>query len=159
MSYVPGDKSDHPELHFEAGMRDFARLDKVRFVNITGSIQYGVIYSVVYFIVGIALHVIFPPLIKGTPLFELFLWIILQCIVLVIVSFYVDKFVEAIPGMFSLFPHYFNIDKLLAQGWIPYGLSEYKGNMATNIVLIGTQKTLLDKVAYFTNEIAKIYFE
>lgn len=158
MSYVPGDKSEHPGRHFEAGMKDFARLDKVRFINITGSIQYGILYSIVYFIVGITLHVIFPPLIKGIPLFELFLWILLQCVVLVIVSFYVDKFVEAIPGVFSFFPQYFNIDKLLAQGWIPYGVSEYKGNMATNIVLIGTQTMLLNKVAYFTNEIAKLYF-
>ena len=158
MSYVPGDKSEDPKVHFEAGIKDFARLDKVRFINITGSIQYGILYSIAYFIVGIALHIIFPPLIKGQPLFNIFLWIVLQCVVLVIVSFYVDKFIEAIPGFLSFFPHYFDFNKLLAKGFIPYGVSEYKGNMASNIVLIGTQINLLNKVSYFTQEVANRFF-
>ncbi len=159
MSYVPGDKSVNPKIHFEAGMKDFARFDKVRLINIIGSIQYGTLYSIVYFIVGITLHIIFPPLVKGQPLLNLFFWIILQCLVLVIVSFYVDKFIEAIPGFASFFPSFFDFNELLVKGFIPYGVSEYKGNMASNIVLIGTQVNLLDKVAYLTQEVAKRYFE
>jgi hypothetical protein len=159
MSYVPGDKSVDPKIHFEAGMKDFTRLDRVRFINIGGSIQYGILYSIVYFIVGITLHIIFPPLIKGQPLLNLFFWIILQCLVLVIVSFYVDKFIEAIPGFASFFPSFFDFNELLTKGFIPYGVSEYKGNMASNIVLIGTQVNLLNKVAYLTQEVAKRYFE
>jgi hypothetical protein len=156
MSYVPGNKSENPTIHFEAGMKDFARLDKVRLINIGGSIQYGILYSVVYFVVGIALHILFPPLVKNQPLFNIFLWIIIQCLVLVIVSFYVDKFIEAIPGFASFFPKFFDFNELLVQGFIPYGVSEYKGNMASNIVLIGTQVNLLNKVAYLTQEVAKI---
>jgi hypothetical protein len=159
MSYVPGDKSVDPKIHFEAGMKDFARFDKVRLINIIGSIQYGTLYSIVYFIVGITLHIIFPPLIKGQSLLSLFFWIILQCLVLVIVSFYVDKFIEAIPGFASFFPSFFDFNELLVKGFIPYGVSEYKGNMASNIVLIGTQVNLLNKVAYLTQEVAKRYFE
>jgi hypothetical protein len=157
MSYEPGDKSENPKLHFEAGMKDFARLDKVRLVNIMGSIQYGILYSVAYFIVGVALHYAFPPLVKGIPLLNLFGWIVFQCLVLVIASFYVDKFIKAIPGIASFFPKFFDFPKLLAKGFIPYGVSEYKGNMASNIVLIGTQVNLLDKVAYLTQEVAKRY--
>jgi hypothetical protein len=157
MSYVPGDKSEDPKVHFEAGMKDVFRLDKVRFINISGSIQYGILYSIAYFIVGVALHVIFPPLVKGIPLLNLFGWILLQCLVLVIVSFYVDKFIEAIPGFASFFPNFFDFPKLLAKGFIPYGVSEYKGNMASNIVLIGTQVNLLNKVAYLTQEVASRY--
>lgn len=159
MSYVPGDKSVDPKIHFEAGMKDFARFDKVRLINIIGSIQYGTLYSIVYFIVGISLHIIFPPLIKGQPLLNLFFWILLQCLVLVIVSFYIDKFIEAIPGIASFFPSFFDFNELLVKGFIPYGVSEYKGNMASNIVLIGTQVNLLNKVAYLTQEVAKHYFE
>jgi hypothetical protein len=159
MSYVPGDKSVDPKIHFEAGMKDLTRFDKVRLINIIGSIQYGTLYSIVYFIVGITLHIIFPPLIKGQPLLNLFFWILLQCLVLVIVSFYVDKFIEAIPGIASFFPSFFDFNELLVKGFIPYGVSEYKGNMASNIVLIGTQVNLLNKVAYLTQEVAKQYFE
>ncbi len=157
MSYVPGSKSEDPKTHFEAGMKDFARTDKVRVINVFGLIQYGIIYSIVYFIIGITLHLIFPPFEKGVPLFNLFFWILLQCLVLIIVTFYAQKFVEAIPGWASFFPSYFDFTNLLAQGFIPYGIDEFKGSMAANIVLIGTQINLFNKVAYFTTEFAKRY--
>ncbi len=157
MSYIPGNKSEDPKVHFEAGIKDFARIDKVRLINIGGSIQYGILYSIAYFIVGITLHIIFPPFEKGIPLFNLFLWIILQCLVLIIVTFYTQKFIEAIPGWASFFPDYFNFNELQTKGFIPYGVGEYQGSMAANIVLIGTQVNLLNKVEYLTREFSKRY--
>jgi hypothetical protein len=157
MSYVPGDKSEDPTVHFQAGMKDFARVDKVRLINIGGTIQYGILYSILYFIIGIALHVIFPPLVKSDPLLNIFLWIILQSLVIIVLQFYVEKFVQAIPGIFSFFPTYFDFSNLLAKGFIPYGVGEFKGSMAANIVLIGTQIKLFDKVSYFTTEFSKRY--
>lgn len=62
MSYVPGDKSINPRIHFEAGIKDVLRFDKVRLINLTGSIQCGIIYSILYFIAGIGLHILFPPI-------------------------------------------------------------------------------------------------
>lgn len=70
---------------------------------------------------------------------------------------YVRKIIEAIPGIPSFFPKYFDYTKLLAQGFIPYGIGEFHGNMAINIILIGTQVNLLKKVSYFTTEFSKIY--
>jgi hypothetical protein len=157
MSFVPGEKSDNPYIHFTSGIKDLLRFDKVRLINIGGSIQYGIIYSILYFIIGIALHVIFPPLIKNDPLFNIFLWIVLQSIVLIIITFYVQKFVQAIPGVFSYFPEYFNIRDLTTKGLVPYGLNEYKGDMASSIILIGTQMRLLEKIAFLTTEVAKKY--
>jgi hypothetical protein len=157
MSYVPGDKSIDPKIHFDAGMKDFFRIDKVRLINIVGSIQYGALYSIAYFIVGIALHVIFPPLVKGQPLFNLFLWILLQSLIIIVITFYVQKFVEAIPGLPSFFPSFFDFNMLQAQGFIPYSVGEYKGDMASSLILIGTQVRLLEKIGYFTTEFAKIY--
>ena len=157
MSYVPGDKSEDPRVHFLAGMKDFARVDEVRLINIGGTIEYGVLYSVIYFVVGIALHVIFPPLVKSDPLLNIFLWILVQSLVIIIIQFYVEKFVQAIPGVFSFFPKIFDFNKLLAKGFIPYGVGEYKGNMAASIILIGTQIRLLEKIAYFTSEFSKRY--
>lgn len=157
MSYVPGQKSEDPKVHFEAGMKDFARLDKVRLINIGGSIQYGIGYCIVFFIIGITLHNIFPALNKSDPLLNTFLWIILQSLVIIVLTFYAEKFVEAIPGIFSFFPKFFDFQKLLAKGFIPYGVDEYKGNMASSIILIGTQYNLLSKVEYFTTEFSKRY--
>jgi hypothetical protein len=157
MSYVPGDKSVDPKVHFEAGMKDFARFDKVRLINIIGSIQYGILYCLVFFAIGISLHIIFPALNKSEPLLNIFLWILLQSLVIIIVTFYIEKFVQAIPGVASYFPKFFDFNKLLVKGFIPYGVEEYKGNMAASIILIGTQVNLLNKVEYFTTEFSKRY--
>jgi hypothetical protein len=157
MSYVPGNKSEDPKIHFEAGIKDFIRLDKVRLINILGSIQYGILYCLVFFAIGIILHITFPVLNKSDSLLNTFLWIILQSLVIIILISYVQKFVEAIPGFASFFPKFFDFNSLLNKGFIPYGLSEYKGDMAASIILIGTQINLLNKVEYFTREFAKRY--
>ena len=157
MSYVPGDKSVDPKIHFQAALKDLTRFDKVRVINIGGTIQYGVLYSIIYFIVGIALHVIFPPLIKSDPLLNIFLWILFQSIIIIILTFYTEKLVETIPGIFSFMPKYFNLTELIGQGLIPYDVGEYKGNMAASIILIGTQIRLLDKISFFTTEFSKRY--
>jgi hypothetical protein len=159
MSYVPGDKSEDPKIHFEAGLKDFVRLDKVRLINITGSIQYGILYCIAYFIIGLSLDIIFPEFTKNIGLWKLAGWILLQCLVIIVVTFYVRKFIEAIPGIASFFPGFFNIRDLVQKGFIPYGVDEYKGDMASSIVLIGTQINLFNKIAYLTNELAKGYIK
>lgn len=158
MSYVPGDKSEDPRIHFQAGMKDFLRLDTVRFINIVGSIQYGILYSFIYLIIGIGLHLIFPPFTKNISLLILFGWIVLQCLTIILVTFYTKKFVESIPGIASFFPGFINLSDLRAKGFIPYGVDEFKGDMASSIVLIGTQYRLLEKIAYLTEEVTRRYF-
>jgi hypothetical protein len=158
MSYVPGEKSMNPKIHFLSGWKDLIRLDNVRLINIVGSIQYGLLYCIAYLFIGALLHYVFPPLIKGEPLLNLFFWIVFQSIIIILVAFYVQKMVEMIPGVLSFFPGYFNLVELQDKGFKPYGISEYKGDMASSIVLIGTQFHLLEKVAYFTVEFGKQYF-
>jgi hypothetical protein len=158
MSYIPGDKSVDPQVHFMAGMKDFLRFDKVRLVNILGSIQYGIAYTLAFFIAGIGINFIFPPFTTSEQsLHKLFFLILLQSLVIIITIFYVQKLIEAIPGVMSFFPQYFDYNKLLSQGFIPYGIDEYKGNMASNIILIGTQINLLKRVSHFTTEFSKRY--
>ena len=157
MSYVPGDKSVDPQVHFMAGMKDLLRFDKVRLINILGSVQYGVAYIIAFFIAGISINFIFPSFTTNESLLELFLWIMLQSIILIIVTFYIQKLIKSIPGIISFFPQYFDYNKLLTHGFIPYGIDEYKGNMASNIILIGTQINLLKRVSHFTTEFSKRY--
>jgi hypothetical protein len=155
MSHVDGDRSTDPRTHLEAGLKDLTRLDKVRFINIVGSIQYGILYSIVFFFVGIGIHLLFPPFVKGEALLPLCFWILLQSIVIIEAVFYSRKFVEAIPGILSFFPGYFHFQELQSKGFVPYGVDEYRGDMASSIVLIGTQYRLLEKIAYVTSEVAK----
>jgi hypothetical protein len=154
MSHIDGDRSTDPAIHFQAGMKDFARMDKVRFINIIGSMQYGILYSLLFFAVGIGIHLLFPPFVKGEPLLSLFFWILLQCLVIILAVFYCRKFIESIPGIASFFPRYFNLQDLQSKGFVPYGVDEYRGDMASSLILIGTQYHLLEKVAYVTNQVA-----
>lgn len=155
MSHVDGDRSTDPAIHFQAGIKDLVRLDRVRFINIVGSIQYGILYSIIFFLVGVGIHLLFPPLIKGQSLLSLCFWILLQSIVIIQATFYARKLIEAIPGILSFFPSYFNLDELRSKGFVPYGIDEFKGDMASSIILIGTQYRLLEKVAYVTYEVGK----
>jgi hypothetical protein len=93
--------------------------------------------------------------VKGEPLTNLFFWILLQSLVLIVATFYVRKLIEAIPGAISFFPRQFHLQDLEAKGFIPYGVDEYKGDMAASLILIGTQYRLLEKIAYFTSEVGK----
>ena len=158
MSYIPGDKSVDPQIHFRAGIKDLLRFDKVRLINILGSVQYGIAYTLAFFMAGISINFIFPSFTTNYhSLHVLFLLILLQSLVIIIVTFYVQKLIESIPGVISFFPQYFDYNKLVTQGFIPYGIDEYKGNMASNIILIGTQINLLKRVSHFTTEFSKIY--
>lgn len=157
MSIIEGNKVLDPTTHFREGMKDFFRVDKVRFINIVGSIQYGILYSILYLFIGICLHMIFPKLVKGIALSTLFMWIVLQCVIIILITFYSQKLVESIPGLLSFFPGYFQFDKLVTQNFKPYSVQEYRGDMASSIVLIGTQFQLLEKIHYFTIEFAKQY--
>ena len=155
MSYVPGENSDTPNIHFKAGMKDFLRFDQVRFINITGSIMYGFLYIILFLIIGIFLHSIFPPITNNISLLSLFGWILLQSFVIIICVFYSRKLIEAIPGPITFFPEY--LKKLQGDGLILHGIDEYKGDMAASVVFIGTQYRLLEKIAFFTRKFSELY--
>jgi hypothetical protein len=147
MSHVRGEQSLDPATHFLAGMKDVFRFDTVRFINIVGTVQYGLLYAIVFFFLGIGIERLFPPFRSAaTTPNALIGQVLLQCFVITIAIFYVRKFVEAIPGILSFFPSAFNLDKLLDKGYIPYGIDEYKGEMMMSLVLIGTQVNLLKKI-------------
>lgn len=146
MSHVDGEKSLNPYIHFTAGMKDFFRLDKVRLVNILGSIQYGLLYAIVFFFAGIAIESVFPKYSPTAAFRTLALQVLLQCIVLTIVIFYARKFIESIPGLMTFFPNKVDEQKLIDHGLVPYSLDEYKGETMMSIILIGVSVNLLKKI-------------
>jgi hypothetical protein len=153
---VVGENSEDPRVHFRAGMKDLLRLDQVRLINITGSIFYGFIYIILFLIMGVILHYIFPISSSSQSLLSLFGWILLHCFVIIISVFYIRKFVESIPGPIYYFPDY--LKKLEQDGLILHGIDEYKGDMAASVVFIGTQYRLLEKIALFTNKLSHLLF-
>lgn len=155
MSYVPGENSEDPLVHFRAGIKDLTRFDQVRLMNISGSVMYGFLYIILFLIIGIFLHYIFPPVNNNISLLSLFGWILLQSFVIIICVFYSRKLIEAIPGPITFFPEY--LKKLQGDGLILHGIDEYKGDMAASVVFIGTQYLLLEKIALFTRKFSQLY--
>lgn len=146
MSHVDGEKSLDPYTHFTAGMKDFFRLDKVRLINILGSVQYGLLYAIVFFFAGIAIESIFPKYNPTESFRTIALQVLLQCIILTIIIFYARKLVESIPGLMTFFPNKINTEKLIEHGLVPYSLDEYKGETMMSIILVGTSVNLLKKI-------------
>ena len=146
MSYISEEKSVDPKTHFEAGMKELFRFDQVRLINIVGTIQYGILYFISYFFVGLFIEYLFPRFTTKISLDSLATQILLQCLVILIAVFYVQKLVEAIPGILSFFPNLFDRQKLINQGYKPYTIDEYKGEMISSIILVGVQINLLNKI-------------
>lgn len=154
MSHVPGERSLDPKIHFESGMKDLFRLDGVRAVNILGSIQYGLLYAVVFFFAGLGIEALFPPFRTNASLHALAGEVILQCIVVTIAIFYARKLIEAIPGFLTLLPTgLWDPVKLQQKGYIPYGIDEYKGEIMMSLVLVGTEVNLLKKIALLARRV------
>lgn len=158
MSEVPGQRSVDPKIHFEAGMTDLLRFDQVRLINIVGTIQYGILYFIIYFFLGMFIEYIFPPFTTKISTNSLALQILLQCLVVLIAVFYVQKFVESIPGILSFFPDLFDRQKLISQGYVPYGIQEYRGEMISSLILVGVQFNLLKKIILLSKILTKKFF-
>lgn len=150
MSHVDGQKSLDPATHFKAGMKDFFRVDQVRLINILGNIQYGLLYAIVFFFIGILIEQLFPKYSPTASFERLAVEVTLQCIVIAIAIFYARKLVESIPGFASFFPRVFNEQKLLQDGLVPYSIDEYKGETMMSIILVGTSLNLLKKIGRLT---------
>lgn len=161
MSHVPGEHSLDPKQHFEAGMKDLLRVDEVRATNIFGSVQYSLLYAVVFFFVGLAIERIFPPFRPNESLHSLVGEVLLQCIVVTVAIFYVRKLVEAIPGLLTMLPlpkGLWDPVKLEQKGYVPYGIDEYKGEIMMSLILVGTQINLLKKIALLTGRVQAPFY-
>lgn len=150
MSHVDGELSENPYVHLKAGMKDFIRFDKVRLVNIFGSIQYGLLYAFTFFFAGIGIEALFPLYNPNVPVKTIIWEVLIQCIVIILVTFYARKFIEAIPGIMTFFPNLFDFDKLVSKGFIPYGIDEFKGEVMMSVILIGVEVNLFKKVEYLS---------
>lgn len=161
MSHVPGEHSLDPTQHFESGIKDLLRFDGVRAINILGSVQYGLLYAVVFFFIGILIERLFPPFRSNASLHALAGEVLLQCIVVTIGIFYVRKLVEAIPGLLTMLPlptWLWNPVELEQKGWVPYGIEEYKGEVMMSLVLVGTQINLLKKIALLAGRLQMPFY-
>lgn len=115
--------------------------DEIRIMELLESLQYGALYLVVGFAVGVTLDFSFPNFNEDTPTRTLFLEVLLQCFLLILLTFYIRKLVKIVPFLFVL-----DFSGTGKQLYKPYQATEYGGETIIAIVFLGTQFNLLKKL-------------
>ena len=113
------------------------RKKKIVILKILELIQYTIIYTVTILYIGKFLNKYFPKLDKGKKKIQLLFEIILQMIVIVVIMYFVRKFIQFIPFIYH--------DKDYEQG----GVSEVYGELTIAFVYVITQYKLGEKILYY----------
>lgn len=111
--------------------------NEVRLMELLESIQYGVLYLVFGFALGVTLDYSFPSYNERVKTWPLFLEVSLQCLLLIVLTYYLRKVIKIVPFLFMI-----NSGK----GYKPYESSEYGGEVMIAIVLLGAQFNLIKKL-------------
>jgi hypothetical protein len=113
----------------------------VRIMELLESIQYGILYLVAGFGVGVALDYSMPSYNEQVKTSTLFLEISLQCLLLIIVTFYLRKLVKIMPFLFVL-----SSSGSTKSNYVPYRAEEYGGEVMIALVFLGAQFNLIKKL-------------
>lgn len=117
--------------------------------HILESIQYGFLYLFAAFIGGVSLDYTFPHYDEDKPTREVLYEVILQCLALVIIVYFIRSVVKTIPFMFSVRKN---------DGFIPYKTSEYNGEMMMGFVFLGCQLNLVQKIDLLARKLYSYIF-
>jgi len=137
--------------HFTEHIASLTRFDIVRINELLELIQYNVIYCISAFIGGFSINAIFPDYNETVGIGRLSLEIIAELLVLVIVVFYIRRFVKLIPFLF-------HVTGTGPNGFKPYLSTEYQGEIALGIIFVGVQFRLIRKLALLANKLGNTIF-
>ena len=120
------------------------RHDEVRLMELLESIQYGLGYFFVGFILGVLTDMLFPIYDPNKDELTVFTEITLQCILLIVVVFYCRKIVKLMPFAFAFSSKY-----------RAHQTEEYHGEIMIAVVLIGVQINLIKKLDFLSKKLYK----
>ncbi len=138
--------------HFIEHLGSLTQFDIIRFNELLELIQYNVIYCISAFIGGFSINAIFPEYDETVSIGRLSLEIIGELLALVLVVFYIRRFVKTIPFLFHLTGSGPN-------GFKPYLTTEYQGEIALGIIFVGVQFRLIRKLALLANKLGNAIFK
>jgi hypothetical protein len=141
--------ADH---HVRHHIKSLFAADKVRFMEILESIQYGIAYLVVGFLAGTVLDFSFPSFNEETPTKVVFLEVVLQSLLLIVLVFYVRLLVKTMPSLFD-----FHFGK--RSRYVPYSASEYGGELMISLAVIGAQFHLIKKLDFLSRKLYKYIYK
>jgi hypothetical protein len=133
--------ADHAMEHVRTRTEALFMTNEIRVMELLESIQYGVLYLLVGFATGVTLDYSFPSFNEQTKTSVLFFEVALQCLLLIILTFYIRKVVKIVPFLFVL-----DFTGSGKSSYKPYGASEYSGEVIIAIVFLGAQFNLIKKL-------------
>jgi hypothetical protein len=127
--------------HVKTRTQKLLLTNEVRVMELLESIQYGVLYLITGFALGVTLDYSFPNYNEQTKTSVLFAEVALQCLLLIVLTFYLRKLVKIVPFLFVI--------DFSGQGkstFRPYEAAEYGGEVIIALVLLGAQFNLIKKL-------------
>jgi len=150
----------HPEKdawkHVKERLASLLSFDEIRIMEILESLQFGIAYFFVGFVSGTLLDWAFPKFNEDETVWEVLRQVVIQSVLLILLIFYIRKFVKIMPFMFVL-----NFD---ANGdnktdpYRPYKASEYGGEIMIAVAVIGAQFNLIKKLDFLSRKLYKLVF-
>lgn len=126
----------------------------VRVMELLESIQFGIAYLVVGFAVGVGLDYSFPAYNETVKTSTLFLEISLQCLLLIVSTFYLRKLVKIMPFLFTI-----DMAGTGKSSYKPYQVEEYGGEVMIALVFLGSQFTLIKKLDLLSRRFYKWIYD
>jgi hypothetical protein len=144
MSALPFKLQKKYNKYIENRIDKLTRHDEVRLMELLESIQYGLGYFFVGFILGVASDMVFPVYDSKKDVWAVFTEVFLQCIVLIVLVFYCRKIVKLMPFLFAFTPKY-----------RVHESDEYHGEIMIAVILIGVQINLIKKLDFLSKNLFK----
>jgi hypothetical protein len=132
---------DHAIDHIRDRTQKLLLRDEVRIMELLESIQYGVLYLITGFATGVTLDYAFPPFNEQIRTGTLFAEVALQCLLLVILTYYLRKIVKIVPFLFVI-----DFTGKGRSTYKPYQAEEYGGEIMIALVFLGAQFNLIKKL-------------
>jgi hypothetical protein len=144
----------HALEHIRERSQKLLLTNEVRLMELLESIQYGIAYLFIGFGVGVTLDYSFPAYDEKTKTSILFLEVALQCLFLIILTFYLRKLVKIMPFLFMV-----DLKGTGRVSYRPYEAEEYGGEVMIALVFLGAQFNLIKKMDLLSRRFYKWLYD
>lgn len=128
--------------------------NEVRFMELLESMQYGILYLVAGFGLGVTLDYSFPSYNEQVKTSTLFFEVTLQCLLLILLTYYLRKIIKVVPFLFMI-----DFTGSGKSKYKPYQSEEYGGEVMIAIVLLGAQFNLIKKLDLLSRRFYKWLYD
>lgn len=144
----------HALEHIRERSQKLLLTNDIRLMELLESIQYGILYLVAGFGLGVALDYSFPAFNEDTKTSVLFTEVAIQCLLLIVLTYYLRKLIKIIPFLFMV-----DFTGLGRTSFKPYQSEEYGGEVMIAIVLLGAQFNLIKKLDLLSRRFYKWLYD